>query len=179
VRPCLTTYNTTDLKLFDPEVLCQSHAGRPVVMHLFERTIELPKDASQRECWPPMQMMLGVKVRNGGKLNSLLWYFAGFCVQVNPLFCLLLDVGTVPRKDSLFKMYSHLEQNPQVGGACGEIAVSEPKYHHLLSAAQTFEYLLSSVLDKPAESFAGSIACLAGAWSAYRWVAIRGEPLSS
>jgi cellulose synthase/poly-beta-1,6-N-acetylglucosamine synthase-like glycosyltransferase len=101
-------------------------------MHLFERSIELPKHKSQREYHYPLQCILALKVtrwpcfhshahtcrsapaesihgvtfaaasclqeRNGGKLNSHLWFFSGFSVQLNPKYCALMDVGTVPQK---------------------------------------------------------------------------------
>jgi cellulose synthase/poly-beta-1,6-N-acetylglucosamine synthase-like glycosyltransferase len=44
--------------------------------------VELPKHASQREYHYPLQCVLAIKERNGGKLNSHLWFFSGFAVQV-------------------------------------------------------------------------------------------------
>lgn len=44
---------------------------------------------------------------------------------------------------------------------------------------QTFEYALSHYMDKAFESVMGFINVLPGAFSIYRWVAIRGEPLAA
>jgi len=164
-------------KLFDPSIIRTMHHGRPVVVHLFERSVEMAKHTSQREYHYPLQVMLAVKERNGGKLNSHLWFFSGFCVQLNPKYTCLLDVGTVPARDALVRIYVEMEDDPQIGGAAGEIAVRDARPWHLLDSAQTFEYLISHTLDKPAESQIGYISVLPGAFSVYRWVAIRGEPL--
>lgn len=56
---------------------------------------------------------------------------------------MLLDVGTVPRKDAIVRMYAELEDDPRCGGACGEIAVRDARPWHLLDSAQAFEYLVS------------------------------------
>lgn len=75
-------------------------------------------------------------------------------------------------------LYQRMEENPQVGGAAGEIQVRTPRFYHMLEAAQHFEYKASHMLDKPMESVFGYVSVLPGAFSAYRWEAIRGEPLS-
>jgi hypothetical protein len=58
-----------EMKLYDPALLRTTHNTRPVVMHLFERSVELSKHASQREYHFPLQCMLGLKERNGGKVR--------------------------------------------------------------------------------------------------------------
>jgi chitin synthase len=83
-------------------------------------------------------------------------------VQINPKYCVLFDVGTIPRADALVRLYVELEDDPRVGGACGEIAVRDARPWHLLDSSQAFEYLISHTLDKPAESVAGFIGVLPG-----------------
>ena len=76
-------------------------APQPVTCHIFERSMELPKHSSQREYFKPLQMLLAVKEKNGGKLNSHLWFFSGFCRQIQPVYTFVrvpcarrLSVGT-------------------------------------------------------------------------------------
>ncbi len=77
-------YLQHELKVFDPTLLRRTHGGKPVVMTLFERSVELVKHASVREYHPPMQIMIAAKAANGGKMHSHLWALCGFAVQLNP-----------------------------------------------------------------------------------------------
>jgi hypothetical protein len=54
-----------EMKIYDPSILRTVHHGRPVVMHVFERSVELPKHASQREYHMPLQVRCRRCIRAG------------------------------------------------------------------------------------------------------------------
>ena len=66
------------------------------------------------------------KHENTGKIESHLWFFKGFCAYTNPLYCQMIDAGTVPLKNSIAKIVKYMEVHDNIGGACGEIEVFEP-----------------------------------------------------
>jgi chitin synthase len=152
----------------------------------------------------PIQLMFLLKEENKQKINSHRWALNFLCPNLNPKVVVLLDVGTEPGPDSIYKLWKAFK-NPKIGGACGEIRAmlgnhASPNdessiwkkigrfiYFKLsdfttclinpLIAAQNFEYKMSNILDKPMESAFGFVTVLPGAFSAYRYEALKGEPL--
>ncbi|KAA0168994.1 hypothetical protein FNF31_00155 [Cafeteria roenbergensis] len=168
----------TKHRIWDRRMLLAEHNGAPVTCHVFERTVNLARSRTNRDYYPSMQVIFAAKEKNGGKLNSHLWAFSAFTRQFQPEFLLLLDVGTMPREFAIPRMVRAMQVNPQVAGVCGEIAVHKANYFSFVQAAQAFEYAIQHVLDKSYESVCGFIGVLPGAFSAYRWKALRGEPLN-
>lgn len=127
-----------------------------------------------------INFIFAIKHNNGGKLNSHLFYFHGFCEYLNPTYATLLDIGTEPINGAISKLLNHMNLDLNCGGCCGEIEVETKDancLNFIIIYAQYFEYKISNYLDKSAEQFYGFISVLPGAFSMFRMESIRGRPL--
>ena len=136
----------------------------------------------------PLDIHFVIKHKNRGKIESHLFFFKGFCQTLNPQFCFIVDAGTIALWNSISKIIFYMEAFKNVGGAGGEIEVMLPEknddgsaisfFDSILLRAQYVEYKLSHYVDKAAESLFGFVSVLPGAFSAFRWEAIQGQPLA-
>jgi chitin synthase len=123
----------------------------------------------------PVQIIFCLKEKNQ-EINSHRWFFNAFGPILQPIVCVLLDVGTMPGRTgpgSIYHLWKSFDLNSNVGGACGEIVALKGKYWEKLwnplgpssvqlgtsssffdlvldnaVAAQNFQYNMSNILDR-------------------------------
>lgn len=160
---------------FSPVVLQEDVLGTPSSLHLFEYTARYKKHAGI-ENYPPLQVIFATKTKNKGKLDSHCWFFDAFSYLIQPEYCVLFDAGTRPMPTALKAVCTHFQRYPNVGALTGELKVERP-YRTFLASVQFCEWKVSHLLQKPIESVCGFLTVLPGAFSAFRWLAVDGEPL--
>ena len=108
--------------------------------------------------------------------------------MTKPEFIQIIDAGSIPLWNSISSIINHMDTYKKVGGACGEIEVIIPEktedgkdltfFEGLLARAQYVEYKISHYVDKATETLFGYVRVLPGAFSTFRWEAIKGRPLN-
>jgi len=126
--------------------------GKDTIAHIFEYTTQLSIDGTlslvltrgdDPKDLVPVQIILVLKAKNQKKINSHRWLFNAIGRQLNPEVCILIDAGTKPGRKSIYYLWEAFHNDPNLGGACGEIYAmlkGGKKLLNPLVAAQNFEY---------------------------------------
>lgn len=109
------------------------HGNKPYLLNFHGGTYNKPfewivnKNKKEEFNWDKkIKFFFCCKHENSGKIESHLWFYKAFCAYTNPDYCQMIDAGTIPCQRSISKICKYMDQEPYVGGACGEIEVYEP-----------------------------------------------------
>ncbi len=122
----------------------------------------------------PIQLIVGIKNENAGKLDSHWWFYRILCPHLSPRVCIQMDVGTVPSTNALNDMINEFRINASVGAVAASIVPTQPA--SLISALHAWQFasFTSAVLlEWPAERASGFLSVVPGQLSAFRWDAIK------
>lgn len=171
-------YLKYSLRILDEDMMLMTKKGEHLICHIFERTVRIPRHAATREYHSPIQLMLTLKERTGGMLNSHMWFF-GINKQIRPKYCLILNTGTMPKNESVKNLYQYMELDAQIGIISGEIRPHDARLYSITQASQIFRSKLSHVLEKPSDTFSGLVTPFSGSYTMYRLIAIQGDPIDT
>ena len=84
MHPSVAEYMEKTLNVYVPRMVLPTHNGRNVTCHWFERKVAITKHRTENLFYEPLQICFVIKSRNGGKLNSHLWFYRCFCELIHP-----------------------------------------------------------------------------------------------
>ncbi len=96
MSPSVAKYAQETLKIWDPDMLLFSHENNEVTCHIFQRTVVFPVPGVEDGFYDPLQVVFVVKEKNGGKLNSHLWFFHAFAMQLDPGATIVRTASSFP-----------------------------------------------------------------------------------
>lgn len=120
-----------------------------------------------------LQITLGIKERNAGKLDTHAWVFWGLCERLNPEFMLQVDVGTVPADDCVASLLEHMAAEPGCAALATNTLLDAPTLHKIGLTWQYGDFLWEKISDWPIGHLLGYIEVIPGQCSMVRWAALR------
>lgn len=126
----------------------------------------LETDQQASDC----KVIVCIKEENAGKLNSHWCFFQLISSELEPKYCLPMDVGTVPNRTFLYELWSYMEANPDVGAAASCTLVPEPdRRASLLDIWQYGSFYREKLFYWPGEALSGYLSVIPGQFSILRW----------
>lgn len=121
-----------------------------------------------------VQLVLCLKRRNAGKLDSHWWYYEIMCEHIDPSYCFQMDVGTCPANDATYQIWRSFEKHIDMAGASSSLYTLPPKSpFDWLAIWQYGDFARGSMFGIWNEVATGYVSVVPGQFSAFRWTAIK------
>jgi chitin synthase len=108
------------------------------------------------------RIVLFIKARNRGKLDSHRCFFEVVCRRERPGYFLQVDVGTTPDADALYEMWHSIARSRNVAAVSARSHMPQPHGADLLGAWQYGDIAIERVLLWPTEMLMGYMSVLSG-----------------
>ncbi len=122
-----------------------------------------------------IEIDLGVKERNAGKLDTHAWVFWGLCERLAPEFVLQVDVGTIPANDCVATLLDRMAAEPGCAALATNTLLDAPALHKIGLTWQYGDFLWEKIADWPIGHLLGYIEVIPGQCSMVRWAALRAK----
>ncbi|MDV2999808.1 MAG: hypothetical protein N5P05_001414 [Chroococcopsis gigantea SAG 12.99] len=163
--------------LYHETINRQTNDSRLDVYRTALQEYELPSLPPEQIISPPV--LVCIKEANAGKIDSHWWFFQVFCSQLQPDYCVQMDVGCVPKPNSIHDVWQFLEKHSDVGAATGDHLLPAPRKPWDIVALRQFgDSYVEKLLSRPAEFVAGYLSVLPGRFSVFRWATLKADDQS-
>lgn len=119
------------------------------------------------------RILLCVKNKNKGKLDSHWWFFKVLCQHLQPEYCIQMDIGTSPRFDAAYHFINRMVETPDAGAVTSPVLIDNSSNpYNLLQLWQFGDFAVQKLMEWPAEILSGYLTVIPGQFSMFRWAAI-------
>jgi chitin synthase len=116
-----------------------------------------------------IQLVMAVKVRNAGKLDSHAWFFRKILPAMPARYVLQMDVGSQLSPHCLRHLWQEMENHPQCAALAPNVSTDAPsKWNDILQTWQYFDFLVDKVVNYPVLSAIGHLELLPGQCTLFR-----------
>ena len=155
--------------------------GNDIDLYITEHTSEaLLRGLNGEELLPAslsgerLHVLVCLKHRNRGKLQSHLVFFDTLCRLLQPKYCFQVDSGTTVAPDSIAKVVEEMESGPDIAALALRVMPPVPGLRDgFLSGWQYLDFALQKLILWPFEVAMGHLSVIPGQACALRWGALQ------
>ncbi|MGK7945023.1 MAG: hypothetical protein AB4058_11195, partial [Microcystaceae cyanobacterium] len=85
------------------------------VLNVYRTVQEDNPKLKEVESLDSVRVLICIKGKNRGKLDSHWWLFQVFCHYLQPVYCIQMDIGSVPKASNLHNLWEFMETSPDIG----------------------------------------------------------------
>ena len=108
-------------------------------------------------------VIICIKEKNQGKLNSHWWLFQVLGRATKAKYCIQMDIGVCPTMKNVFHFWNSMETQPQMGGIVGTILLPNTfRLWHLMSLWQVGWFFYGCILERGVFQMFGQLDVFTG-----------------